>query len=247
MAKETLEEQVKTLQKHMGAIFRTLKDLKSSVQVLEKKLPQEENKEIKEIIETQKVINEIIVANGDAIKRIDKELKKSLRTNAVAKDTSAKDSVDVEEVVSEKKRKRCRYFNRGFCKYLNKCRFVHPLDICGDYLRDDKCERRECCDRHPKRCKWDNSDKGCRRGNECLYLHTTINETEEDKGSELKEYQCQGCKYIWNDGNCMEEQVIKGIRVFFCLNCHDWIKDKPAVFEQGWTMFDGAGFLRTDV
>ena len=62
----------------------------------------------------QKVIDEIIVANGDAIKRIDKELKKSLRTNAVAKDTSAKDSVDVEEVVGEKKRKRCRYFNRGF-------------------------------------------------------------------------------------------------------------------------------------
>ena len=77
MVKETWEEQVKTLQKHMGAIFRTLKDLKSSVEVLEKKTPPDDNNEIKEIIETQKVIDEIIVANADAIKRIDKELKKS--------------------------------------------------------------------------------------------------------------------------------------------------------------------------
>ena len=45
----------------------------------------------------------------------------------------------------------------------------------------------------------------------------------------------------------MEEHQIKGMEVFFCLNCHDWIKDKFAVFEAGWTMFDEAGFLRTDV
>ena len=39
----------------------------------------------------------------------------------------------------------------------------------------------------------------------------------------------------------------KDTRVLFCLNCHDWIKDKSAVFEAGWTMFDEAGFLRTDI
>ena len=103
-------------------------------------------------------------------------------------------------------------------------------------------------DRHPKRCKWDKSDRGCRRGSECLYLHETNgNKTDKDKSSEVNNYQCQGCKYIWNERNCMEEHMIQDTRVFFCLNCNDWIKDKSTVFEAGWTMFDEAGFLRTDV
>ena len=115
-------------------------------------------------------------------------------------------------------------------------------------MRDDKCERKECCDRHPKRCKWDNSDRGCRRGSECLYLHKpNASKTDKEKSSELKNYKCQGCKYIWNDRKCMEEHLIKDTRVFFCLNCHDWINDKSAVFEAGWTMFDEAGFLLTDI
>ena len=81
----------------MGAILRTLKDLKSSVEVLEKKTQPDDNNEIKEIIETQKVIDEIIVANADAIKRIDKELKKSeLKTYVEAKDTPAKGQVNLE-------------------------------------------------------------------------------------------------------------------------------------------------------
>ena len=51
-----------------------------------------------------------------------------------------------------------------------------------------------------------------------------------------------------NDRNCMEEHFFcLNCHDFFCLNCHDWIKDKSAVFEAGWTMFDEAGFLRTDV
>ena len=170
-----------------------------SVEVLEKKTPPDDNHEIKEIIETQKVIDEIIVANADAIKRIDKELKKSeLKTYVEAKDTPSKGHVDVDGVVGERKKKRCRYFNRGFCRYFDKCRFGHPIDICKDYLRDDKCERKECCDRHPKRCKWDNSDRGCRRGSECLYLHKpNASKTDKEKSSELKNYKCQGCKYIW--------------------------------------------------
>ena len=68
----------------MGAIFRTVKDLKSSVEALGKKRTQGENDEVKEIIEAQRVIDEVIVANADAIKRIDKELKETeLKINSV--------------------------------------------------------------------------------------------------------------------------------------------------------------------
>jgi hypothetical protein len=71
--------------------------------------------------------------------------------------------------------------------------------------------------------------------------------TDKEKSSELKNYKCQGCKYFWNDRKCIEEHVIKDTRVCSCLNCHDWIKDKSAVFEAGWTMSDEAGFLLTDI
>ena len=49
--KGTLEDQVKTLQKHMGAVLATLKCLKTSVDALEKRVPIEEKKEIKEMME----------------------------------------------------------------------------------------------------------------------------------------------------------------------------------------------------
>ena len=72
--KLSLDEELKTLKKHLGGIIATVESLKETVDKLEKKISKEENYEIKEIMETQKVIEEVIVANGDAIKRIDKEI-----------------------------------------------------------------------------------------------------------------------------------------------------------------------------
>ena len=53
-----------------GTVVKTVTDLKSSAKALEKKMKQSEYKEVQEILETQKVIDEITVANSDAIKRI---------------------------------------------------------------------------------------------------------------------------------------------------------------------------------
>ena len=30
----------------------------------------------------------------------------------------------------------------------------HPKSICKEYERHQKCERKECAERHPKSCKW---------------------------------------------------------------------------------------------
>ena len=56
MAQGSLEEQVKTLQKHMGAILVTVRDLKASVDALKRKDTTKENKEIKEIMEAQRIV-----------------------------------------------------------------------------------------------------------------------------------------------------------------------------------------------
>ena len=72
--KIALEEQVKALQKNMGGIAKLVKDLKHTVEGLEKRLIVKELEELKEILDAQKVIDEVIVANSDAIKRIDREI-----------------------------------------------------------------------------------------------------------------------------------------------------------------------------
>ena len=253
--KVSIDEEVKTLKKHFGGIIATVKALKETVERLEKKMSKDENNEIKDIMETQRVIEEVIVANGDAIKRIDREIKKiskeaskdisdpkesrKTQPDAVQNRASEKDIVNADDLlVSRKKLKRCRYNNRGYCKYKNKCRFTHVNEVCHDYLKHKKCDKKECEGRHPKACKWD-QQSGCRRGVDCQYLHGAF--------SEPLEFNCAGCKDTWNQRNCVKAHTIQNMEVFFCLNCDDWIKDKAAVFIEGWKMFDDQGFLRYDL
>ena len=92
--KLSIEEEVKNLHKHMGTVVKMMQNLKCSVEVLEKKMDIKQNQEIKEIIDAQSVIDEILVANSDAIKRIDKEIVKLSKQNIVveaANDTSEDD------------------------------------------------------------------------------------------------------------------------------------------------------------
>ena len=76
-------------------------------------------------------------------------------------------------------RRKCRYYNRGFCKDTIKCRYLHPERICQVYLETQSCQEKQCPDRHPKLCKWLKHSGGCKRQN-CAYLHC-------DKGKEETE------------------------------------------------------------
>ena len=61
-----------------------VKELKCNMENLEKKVSQKESTEIQEIIDTQKVLDEIIVANLDAIKRIEKEMKDIVKNKSAS-------------------------------------------------------------------------------------------------------------------------------------------------------------------
>ena len=96
-----------------------------------------------------------------------------------------------------------------------------------------------CIERHPKECKWERSREGCKRKQECEYLHNC--------NGEKLQYKCESCKYSWQDKNCVVKHVIGNMEVFFCLNCENWVQDKANVLNDGWTIFDKAGYLRTDI
>ena len=195
-------------------------------------------------------MDQVINANADAIKRIDKEIKRIIDSKAVAGVTKNASDIVTENDVDKVKNKRTtkfRYFNTGYCKYCDKCRFIHPKNICTEYLNTNKCEKKECADRHPKKCKWEETAGGCRRKSECNYLHATIAKDVHTMDATIKEYKCVGCSYLWNNADSVVKHIIKGNEVFFCLNCDDWIKDKMAVFDLGWSLFDQDGFLRYDI
>ena len=65
--------------------------------------------------------------------------------------------------------------------------------------------------------------------------------------TERSEYKCVSCNYTWKDEICVVEHNINNTNVFFCLNCDDWVKEKTAVLDYGWSLFDEDGFLRHDV
>ena len=62
--------------------------------------------------------NNIMENNAAPIMKIDEELQNGAKQNlhTVQKDV-------VEEQIKPMKRKKCRYFNRGYCKYKLKCKY----------------------------------------------------------------------------------------------------------------------------
>ena len=92
--------------------------------------------------------------------------------------------------------------------------------------------------------KWWSKQDGCKRGSECGYLHV-MSENKTEANSE--KFKCISCKHIWEDRSCVMEHFIGNMRMFFCLNCDDWVHDKQKVLEHGWTLFDEAGNLRMDL
>ena len=255
MNNKTMEEEIKKLQKHMGGLVRTIIDLKSKVEALENKAENNQHNELANIMEKQEIVDKAIAANSEAIIRIDQEILSF--SKVVQKDTLEKKNVDEvggvynkeeehDEAESKRRvgrytRRKCRYFNRGYCKFTSKCRYYHPESICQNYLKGESCNQSECPSRHPKGCKWVSEKRGCLRPS-CVYLHS-----EKYIAAVRKSFKCEGCKAVWEDEKLVVGHIIQNTQTFFCLNCEDWIKNKENVLSEGWTMFDDSGNLRDDV
>jgi hypothetical protein len=149
-------------------------------------------------------------------------------------------------------RKKSRYFNQGYCKYNIKCKYFHRKEICKDYLEHQKCDAKVFGKRHPRRCKWDQSKEGCQRNLSCAYLHGVKSNQEIGNVGNVdvigtNDYQCVSYKSVWKNKNCLVMHEIENTSVLFCLNCDDWVINKAAVFDLGWSLLDNEGFLRNGI
>ena len=247
MTSETLlQEEVNTMKRHFGGLISLVKDLKVKVEKMEKNFEPIGKKGIKEIVEKQSALDKLFEENSNSIKQIEKQIKEMESENT--KRTEIKDT-EVEEIKDEETKKsikKCRYFNKGYCKYTVKCRYFHPEEICKDHLKSQHCKVKHCKDRHPKVCKWVEKERGCRRHN-CEFLHDTIAKEESVKYVKADSYQCAGCKHTWQDEKCVVKQTIENKDICLCLNCDDWIINKSEVLKSDWTLLDQRGDLRQDV
>jgi hypothetical protein len=215
---------------------------------------------IEEIANRQKSIDKTILENSDAVKILDEEIKnivrdkkeKESRNNEVdealrrldgeIQEIRKVEKESAEEILNtndeNKKGKKCKYFNGGYCKEKMKYRFTHFDEVCKRYL-EDKCSDIGCLNRHPKPCKYFKSESGCRRGEACAYSHDLYICVGQRRNS----FKCVSCKHEWKDSWCVVEHKVKNMEVYFCLNCNDWVKEKDKVLDQGWSLFEQDGNL----
>ena len=62
---------------------------------------------------------------------------------------------------------KCKYYNKGFCKYREECNYFHPKDVCQEV----NCNNKKCKKRHPKQCRYKDE---CRRRSLCMYSHESV-------------------------------------------------------------------------
>lgn len=128
--------------------------------------------------------------------------------------------------VKEKDLKRCKWWNRGYCREKEGCSFSHPAGDCQDHLQGG-CHTKGCRTlRHRKICKYFDSRTGCYRGENCEYLHVKKRTEKingfEDKIVNEKQAQTEPDKYLEDketqtekEGECICKAKCESSKVYY--------------------------------
>ena len=63
--------------------------------------------------------------------------------------------------------RRCKWWNRGYCREGTRCSYSHPLLDCQQHLQEGRCTSQECTLRHRRRRKFWGTPAGCFRKEQC--------------------------------------------------------------------------------
>ena len=75
----------------------------------------------------------------------------------------------------------CKYWNRGYCRNRERCRYDHPEEDCDVFMLNKDCRIQSFHLRHRRTCKYWKTEEGCFRGNFCQYLHLATDKYEPKK------------------------------------------------------------------
>ena len=69
---------------------------------------------------------------------------------------------NITENVDKKKKRKCRYYNKSYCKNESECEFYPSEKICKNFLAVQKCPDMGCSEKHPVSCKfWLRDSRRC--------------------------------------------------------------------------------------
>ena len=143
-------------------------------------------------------------------------------TLLLAEAEKAEGANSVKEVIVDKvmEHRRCKWWNRGYCREKERCAFKHPQEDCQDHLKG-RCTTRGCTSlRHRKRCKFFSSETGCHRGDRCQYLH--IMDVNVAVETEVRENEAEVKKPVSKEVQAHDnkEMVNKEVQSEKEKNCH---------------------------
>ena len=128
-------------------------------------------KDDKETIFQYKQLEELINNNKDSLTKIEVDLKQVAEE---LKSSSGENDL--------KEKRRCKFWNAGYCKLKKSCPFLHPEIIC----KESKCVDKFCKKRHPRACK--NWKKGsCKFSEICEFIHEENVTVDSEQNKNLPE------------------------------------------------------------
>ena len=174
-----VKKRINVLENELKALMNLIKGIDKRISTIEEMENNNNSKEVKEIIKLQPIMDEIIVANSDAIKNLKVEVG-NIKQNSKYNE---KYNTHVENISSSYKEKqiKCKYNNRGYCRKRKQCKYIHSNIICEEHTNGEVCGNKYCEFRHPKKCLYFRMKSGCRFGVLCQYVHEEKEQKDEDK------------------------------------------------------------------
>lgn len=244
-AKSNMKLEIDELHRNQNHILEAVKNLNERLEKMEEKLDDQKCDEFKEILNSQRMIDEIIVKNSDDIALLMKD--KAMNGQNIIKETMKKVVEDIQNIdkkiqlldMKEKESldrvRKCSYYNKGFCKLQKECPFYHPETLCSQFESEGICLKTICRDRHQRPCRyWRRGE--CFRGETCEFSHRLIrNELylQEHKKCDkcdnvnINLYYCNFCGKNFccecTKEQAHDEQFTKFTEIVDCEQLHDTI------------------------
>ena len=247
MNNKSKKVQIEELLENQKYILDAVKNLNKRLVAIEEKMDDDKIKDLKDILESQNMIDEIIVKNSDDIELMKKvkdeneDAIKSLESkieeldNEIQKRNKEFQNLNQHKIKENEKQLEnqqivCRYYNKGYCRRKSWCRYIHPENVCKIFLKDGKCFVRDCSSRHPKNCKYEK--QACFRGDMCAYLHidseqTVDNQDDINNKEDLERVDDDAKDSIGNDAMNDDSNAKDNEMNFGCAHCQsDNIRNK---------------------
>ena len=187
MNEKIKKEQLDEILLNQNYILDAVQNLNVRLEALEEKIDDDKMKDLKDILESHPMLDEIVVKNSDDIvllvklkevndvkikvfqQKIDLLDKEILNRDEELKKL-IQHKIKTNEEHGQNESIICRYPNKGYCRRKSWCTFKHSSNICEIFIKDGNCPDKDCASRHPNNCKY--KEDGCYRGDSCAYNHS---------------------------------------------------------------------------